>query len=140
MSAHRLFQSAVSFAGLLLLACSPAARAQQQPAAPPPPQPQSAAPADPAAQIDQLIKKANEQMNAQGHMKEAEETAQQAVDLSRKLGDKARTMQAMLYLGSAYYYEGRLPEALEAHQQAATLAREIGNRKEIGRASCRERV
>ncbi len=131
---HRYCIAFGLWASILIVVLESNALAQEPATPPPPSQPQSAAPADPGAQIDQLIKKANEQVNAQGHMKEAEETAQQAVDLSRKLGDKARTMQAMLYLGSAYYYQGRLPEALEAFQQVAALAREIGNRKGLSRA------
>src|SRR6266849_10649005 len=93
----------------------------------------AAAPSDPGAQIDQLIKKANEQMNSQGHMKEAEETAKQALDLSQKIGDKQRILQSMQYLGSAYYYVGRMQESLEICEQAVTLARETGNRKALSR-------
>lgn len=60
--------------------------------------------------------------------------ARQAVDLSQKAGDKPRALTAMLYLGSAYYYEGRSPEALEVFQKTADLAREIGNKKGLSRA------
>jgi CHAT domain-containing protein/Tfp pilus assembly protein PilF len=119
---------------VLIVICQSSTVAQQQATPPPQSQPQSATSPDPSAQIDQLLKKANEEMNAQGQMKEAELTAKEAFDLSQKLGDKARTMQAMLYLGSAYYYEQRMPEALEAQQQAVALAREIGNRKGLSRA------
>ena len=112
------------------------AGAQQPPPAPPPAQSPSnpAAPTDPAAQIDELIKQCNEQMNVKGQFKEAEESAQQALDLSQKLGDKNRILKAMLYLGSAFFYTGRTPEALETMQRAASLAQEIGNRKGLSRA------
>jgi CHAT domain-containing protein len=111
----------------------------QQPAPPPnssspPSQAQSAPSTDPAAQIDLLIKKANEQMNVQGHMKEAEETAKQALDLSKKIGDKQRIVQSMLFLSSAYYYAGQMQESLEMCEQAVVLAREAGNRKALSRA------
>jgi CHAT domain-containing protein/Tfp pilus assembly protein PilF len=73
-------------------------------------------------------------MNVKGQFKEAEASAKQALNLSQKFGDKLRSMQAMLYLGSAYYYEGRMQEALEIFQQTTALAREIGNRKGLSRA------
>jgi CHAT domain-containing protein len=112
------------------------ATAQEPPAASPPAQSQSkpAAPPDLAAQIDQLITQANEQLNVKGNFKEAEETSKQAVELGQKLGDKARTMKALLYLGSAVYFEGRLPEALDVFQRTTALAKEIGNRKGLSRA------
>src|SRR3989454_351230 len=94
----------------------------------------AAAPSDPAAQIDQLIKKANEQMNSQGHMKEAEETAKQALELSQKLSDKPRILQSMISLGSAYYYVGRMQESLEICEQVVTLARKAGNPRTLSRA------
>jgi len=106
------------------------ARAQQAPAPPPPTQ----TPADPAAQIDQLLKKANEQMNSQGHMNEAAETAKQALELSQKIGDKQRILQSMISLGSAYYYVGRIQESLGICEQVVTLAREAGNPRTLSRA------
>jgi CHAT domain-containing protein/Tfp pilus assembly protein PilF len=69
-----------------------------------------------------------------GQFKDAAETAQQAVELSQKMGDKNRIVVALLYLGSAYSYEGREPEALAIFQRTADLAREIGNRKGLSRA------
>lgn len=101
---------------------------------PSPPAAQAAATADLAAQEDELIKVCNTQLNVKGQFKDAEGTAKQALDLSRKMGDKKRIMVAMIYLASAYTYEGRYPEALEIHQLSADLAREIGNRKGLSRA------
>ncbi len=134
MSSHRVVPLAVSFAGWLLLACPSAAAAQQPPAAPPLPQAQPAAPPDTAAQIDQLLKRAWEEMNTQGRNKQAEETAKQALELSQKLGDKSRIVQSMLFLSSAYYYVGRMQESLEMCEQTVALAREAGNRKALARA------
>ncbi len=127
---------------VFLLPSSLHSQAQQpQPQQPPQPsgppaaaQTQTTALSDPAAQIDQLIKKANEQMNSQGHMKEAEETAKQALELSQKVGDKQRILQSMISLGSAYYYVGRMQESLEICEQVVTLAREAGNPKTLSRA------
>lgn len=121
----------------LLVGCLPCLA--QQPAQQSPPTsssatPQSAPANDLAAQEDQLIKLCNEQLNVKGQFKDAEETAKQALDLSRKMGDKKRVMVALIYLASAYTYQGRFVEALEVHQQSADLAREIGNRKGLSRA------
>jgi CHAT domain-containing protein/Tfp pilus assembly protein PilF len=122
--------------GVFLLAYCLPCLAQQS--APPSPSSaslaQSAPSADLAAQEDALIKLCNEQLNVKGQFKDAEETAQQALDLSRKLSDKKRIMVALMYLASAYAYQGRFVEALEVHQQSADLAREIGNRKGLSRA------
>lgn len=95
---------------------------------------QSAPTPDLAAQEDELIKLCNDQLNVKGQFKDAEESAKQALDLSRKMGDKKRIMVALIYLASAYTYQGRFVEALEVHQQSADLAREIGNRKGLSRA------
>jgi len=112
------------------------AGAQQPPPAPTPAQSPSnpVASTNPAARVDQLLKKANEQMNMQGHMKEAEETAKEALDLSQKIGDKQRILQSMMSLGSAYYYVSQMQESLEICEQVLTLAREAGNRKALSRA------
>ena len=73
-------------------------------------------------------------MNSQGHMKEAEETAKQALELSQKLSDKPRILQSMISLGSAYYYVGRMQESLEICEQVVTLARKAGNPRTLSRA------
>jgi CHAT domain-containing protein/Tfp pilus assembly protein PilF len=106
----------------------------QQPTAPTAPAQAQSPSSDLAAQEDDLIKKCNEQINVKGQFKEAEQLAQQALELSQKMGDKKRIMVALMYLGSAYAYEGRQLEALEIFQRTADLAREIGNRKGLSRA------
>ena len=125
--------------GVLLLLIWPARSPAQQSAqpsttSPSTPQTQSTAPSDLAAQEDALIKLCNEQLNVKGEFKEAEKTAQQALNLSQKMGDKKRIMVALLYLASAESYEGQEVEALAAFQRTADLAREIGNRKGLSRA------
>jgi tetratricopeptide (TPR) repeat protein len=124
--------------GVLLLACVAPTQAQQPtspsntPSLPAQAQPDQSQAT--AAQIDELIKQCNEQMNVKGQFKEAEESAQRAFDLSQKLGDNTRTLRAMLYLSSAYFYVGRTSDALEMTQKTATFAREIGNKKGLSRA------
>jgi CHAT domain-containing protein/tetratricopeptide (TPR) repeat protein len=108
--------------------------AQQPSTTPTPAQTQPAPSTDLAAQEDELIKRCNEQMNVKGEFKEAEKLAKQALELSEKMGDKKRTMVALMYLGSAYAYEGNQLEALEIFKRTADLAREIDNRKGLSRA------
>lgn len=115
----------------------PAQQPTQPPSATPAPaqaQPQPTPSSDLATQEDELIKKCNEQMNVKGQFKEAEQLAQQALELSQKMDDKKLILVAMLYLGSAIYYEGRRQEALEIMLNAAALARQTGNRKGLSRA------
>jgi CHAT domain-containing protein len=82
-----------------------------------------------SAQIDELIRECNEQMNAIGQFQRAGELAEQAVDLSLKTGDKARGARAMIYQAAAYAYQGRLAEAYEVSRKNIALARETGDRK-----------
>jgi CHAT domain-containing protein len=95
---------------------------------------QSASPTDARAQIDDLIKQSNEQMNVKGQFQRAAEFAQQALDLSNKIGDKMRASTAMVYLGAAYAYQGRLAEAFEVSEKNVTLARETGDKKLLEQA------
>jgi CHAT domain-containing protein len=81
------------------------------------------------AQIDELIGQCNEQMNVVGQFRRAGELAEQAVDLSLKIGDKARATKAMIYQAAAYAYQGRLAEAFEVSKKNIALARETGNKK-----------
>src|SRR5262245_44683375 len=85
--------------------------------------------ADLAARIDDLLKQCNEQMNITGQFQRVEELAQQALALSRELGDKRRASTAMVFLSAAYGYQGRLTEALDVSQKNLALAREIGDTK-----------
>jgi CHAT domain-containing protein len=101
---------------------------------PPRPQTQSVAPADAASQIDELLKKAGEAVYVQGRVKDAEAASQQALELSEKSGDKARTTRSLNSLASAYFYESRFPEALERQRQAVELARQLADKKLLVRA------
>jgi CHAT domain-containing protein len=95
---------------------------------------QSAAPTDSAPQIDELMKQCNEQMNVKGQFERAAELAQQALDLSLRVGDKVRGATAGVYLASAYAYQGRLGEASVVAQKTLVLAREAGNTKVLEQA------
>jgi CHAT domain-containing protein len=86
------------------------------------------------AQIDELIKQSNEQMNVKGQFQLAAEFAQRALDLSQKVGDKVRASTAMVYLSAAYGYQGRLAEALDISQKNLALARDIGDKKILEQA------
>ncbi len=99
---------------------------------PPSQSPQSVS--DSGAQIDTLIQQSNEEMNVKGQFRKAAELAQRAFDLSKQLGDKNRTLQAMMCLASAYYFQGRMPEALELSKEVATSGKGVGNRKILSAA------
>lgn len=110
----------------------------QQPAPQPSPsqptQPSPAAPNDPVAQIDELLKKANDAVYVTGQLKEAEEESRQALDLSQRLGDKPRTLRAIIALGTACGYQFHWTEGLELNRQAIQLARELGDKKALTRS------
>ncbi len=147
MPALLRFRAILIIAGYFLL-IPPAHARPEQNAASSPPSPAAAGPAaqsnsvpalsttnpDAAAQIDELMKQCNEQMNVTGQFKRAGELAQQAFDLSQKAGDKVRAAAAMVYLGAALAYQGRLAEASEVSQKMVILAREAGNKKVLGDA------
>lgn len=88
---------------------------------------QAAPPADVGAQIDALLKKEIEETNIQGRLTDALALAQQAVDLSRKLGDTKRLMHSLDALSAANFYNGRLQDALGAAREETALARELND-------------
>jgi CHAT domain-containing protein/Tfp pilus assembly protein PilF len=112
----------------------PASSWAQQPSTFSGPQAPPATPNDPVAQIDELLKKANDAVFVKGQLKEAEEESRQALDLSQKLGDKARTLRALIALGTACAYQFRWTEGLDLDRQAIQLARELGDKKALTRS------
>ena len=80
------------------------------------------------------MKQCNEAMNVKVQFQRAEELARQALDLSEKVGDKARAGMAMVYLAAAVSYQGRLSEALEIAQKDVLVARESGDKKVLEQA------
>ena len=91
--------------------------------------PQPNAASDSSAQVTELIKKADEQMNLTGQFQKSAEYAQQAADLGLKIGDKAGAANALNYLAAALAIQGRLAEARDVAQKDVTLAREAGDKK-----------
>jgi len=89
---------------------------------------------DVGSQIDALIQQSNEAMNIKVQFQRSEELAQQALELSEKLGDKTRAATAMVYLESAIAYQGRLSEALQIAQKNVLVARESGDKKVLEQA------
>lgn len=90
----------------------------------------SIAPTDPAAQIDQLLKRSSEEMS-RGRNKEAEETARQALELSKKSGDKTRIMKSEHSLAYPYFIDVRLTEALDLERRSIELARQLHDRSSL---------
>jgi len=91
---------------------------------------QSASP-EAAAQIDALLKRTNEQMYEQGKLQATEESGKQALDLSRKVGDRARTMRSLHTLSSFYFYVARFTEALDLEKESLGLARQLGDKRSL---------
>lgn len=107
------------------------AQQQQQSSAAPPP---SSSSSDPRAQIDELLKQSFNQINVQVQFQKAADLAQQALDLSLKIGDKIRACTAMVYLSAAYGYGGRVLESYEITEKLVVLARETGDAKTLEQA------
>src|SRR5467141_3791282 len=103
------------------------AGAQQPPPAPTPAQSPSnpVASTNPAAQVDQLLKKANEQMNMQGHMKEALEICEQVLTLAREAGNRKALSRALNNIASVLRDMGRYEDSLNYYNQVIALAREL---------------
>src|ERR1700758_42500 len=86
------------------------------------------------AQIQDLFKKADDEINVHGRFEQAADYAQQAMELSRKAGDKSSEAWAMVYLGAALGYQGRLNEAYDVAQKTLIVARESRDKKVIEQA------
>ncbi|HET9399804.1 MAG TPA: CHAT domain-containing protein [Candidatus Acidoferrales bacterium] len=135
MARNRISRSALLCA-VLAAVLSPcfAQQQQQNSSAPASPGAQSIPSNDPRAQIDELLKQSFNQINVEVQFQKAAESAQQALDLSLKIGDKARACTAMVYLSAAYGYGGRLAESYEITEKLVVLARETGDSKILEQA------
>ena len=94
-------------------------------------------PSNPGAiqeQIQGLLKKADDEINVHGRFEQAADYARQAMELSRKAGDKSSEATAMVYLGAALSYQGRINESYDVAQKTLLTARESGNKKIIEQA------
>jgi CHAT domain-containing protein/Tfp pilus assembly protein PilF len=83
------------------------------------------------AQIDALLQQSNEQMYVKGQLKEGEDTARHALDLSRSIADRPRTMRSLHALASFYFYVARFAEALPLEQESVGLARQLDNKRSL---------
>lgn len=89
---------------------------------------------DPHQQIKDLLRQCDDEINVHGSFQRATECAQQARDLSLKLGDKSSEALALVYLVAALGYQGRLNEAYDVAQQTLSTARESGDKKVLEQA------
>ena len=85
-------------------------------------------------QIQDLLKKADDEINVHGRFEQAADYARQAMELSRQASDKSSEAWAMVYLGAALGYQGRLNEAYDVAQKTLIVARESGNKKVVEQA------
>ena len=67
---------------------------------------------------------------ALGKYSEAQSTTEQALGLTRHLGDRQREGRALQTLGTVHWYLGKHTQALECYTQAAQLAEAMGAAKE----------
>ncbi len=140
------FRLVLILAGSFLLACPSHATAQQSTASSAPKPATSdvaaqigsvhaepTAPTDVAVQIDELLKKASEHVS-HARNKDAEEAAQQALELSKTAGDKTRIMKSLYSLAYPYFLEVRLTEALSLTQESVQLARQLQDKSSLASA------
>src|SRR5262249_4801667 len=66
-----------------------------------------------------------------GHLTEAEDTAKRALELSRTLGDRGRTMRSLHTLSSFYFYVARFNDALPLEHESLELARQLDDKKSL---------
>ena len=73
---------------------------------------------------------------------EARKYVEEALPLARRLEHKAYVVSTLLQLGDLDRLEGELDAAATVYEEGIALARGCGDlrQREIGRASCRERV
>jgi tetratricopeptide (TPR) repeat protein len=69
----------------------------------------------------------------QGHYQRAAERLQQALTLTREIGDRLGEARALNSLGNVYWRRGHYQQATNHHRQALALFREIGDR--VGEAN-----
>ncbi|MCY7324028.1 MAG: tetratricopeptide repeat protein, partial [Phormidesmis sp. CAN_BIN36] len=63
-----------------------------------------------------------------GQYPQALEQYQQALAITREIGDRAVEGSTLVNIGSVYRSQGQYPQALEQFQQALVITREIGDR------------
>lgn len=68
-----------------------------------------------------------------GLLKEALQTFQQLLDISKSIGDRKGVADSLDYIGWVYDDLGQYTEALESYQQALTIYKELGDRNSQGK-------
>jgi tetratricopeptide (TPR) repeat protein len=69
-----------------------------------------------------------------GQVEKAIEYYEQALVISREIGDRRNEGNHLGNLGSAYYHLGQVEKAIQYYEQALVIAREIGDRRGEGNA------
>ncbi|HEY3134693.1 MAG TPA: CHAT domain-containing protein [Blastocatellia bacterium] len=85
-------------------------------------------PQEEADRIDRLITECR-QLLASGSFAEVSARAEEALALSRKIGDKLRQSRSLNYVALAAFHGGRTEEAIEPFKHSAALAGEAGDTK-----------
>jgi CHAT domain-containing protein len=78
--------------------------------------------------IEQLITECR-QLMSKSSFDDMARKAEEALAVSRKIGDKVRQSRSLTYVALAAFHSGRAEEAIEPFKQAAALAREAGDKK-----------
>ena len=78
--------------------------------------------------IDQLIAECR-QLMAKSAFDDIARKAEEALGLSRKIGDKVRQSRSLTYVALGAFHSGRAEEAIEPFKQAAALAGEAGEKR-----------
>ncbi len=81
-----------------------------------------------ATRIDQLITECRQQMS-KGSFDGISQKADEALVLSRKIGDKVRQSRSLMYIALGMFHTGQTEEAIEPFKQSASLAGEAGETK-----------
>ena len=89
---------------------------------------QSGLPQPETARIDQLITECR-QLMSKGSFDGISEKGEEALALSRKIGDKARQSRSLMYVALGMFHTGRTEEAIEPFKQSAALAAEAGEKR-----------
>lgn len=81
-----------------------------------------------AQRIDQLITECRQLMSKNSY-DDVSRKAEEALALSRKIGDKVRQSRSLTYVALGAFHSGRAEEAIEPFKLAAALAGEAGDKR-----------
>ena len=66
---------------------------------------------------------------SKGSFEGIKEKGEEALNLSQRIGDKARQSRSLMYIALGLFHEGRTEEAIEPFKKSAQLAGEAGDRR-----------